>query len=100
VWTLLRSQRRLPSAHSPDPRGNRIVLTVPAGCKPLHEQSGAGTFDSCLRLKQFYRSADTEAYSRVKSFPETARQANTRDNPMARGKCRNLSNRKQEYLAP
>jgi len=35
VWVLLRSQRRLPSAHSPGPRGNRIVPTVPAGCKDL-----------------------------------------------------------------
>jgi len=38
VWTLLRSQRRLPSAHSPDPRGNLIVPTVPIGCKDLRGQ--------------------------------------------------------------
>jgi len=35
VWILLRSQRRLPSSHSPDPRGNCIVLTVTTGCKNL-----------------------------------------------------------------
>jgi hypothetical protein len=30
---------------------------------------------------------------------ETARINNTRDNQMARGKCKNLSNRNQGYLA-
>ena len=30
---------------------------------------------------------------------ETTRLANTRDNQMARGKCKNISNRNQVYLA-
>jgi hypothetical protein len=30
---------------------------------------------------------------------ETARQANTGDNQMAKGKCKNISNRNQDYLA-
>lgn len=60
LWTLLRSQRRIPSAHSPDPSGNLIVPTVPTGCKDLQEQSGAGPFDSCpcLELKIVSRSSD------------------------------------------
>jgi len=49
--------------------------------------------------KQVYRSADTQTKRRVKPLSETARSANTRNNLMARGKCRNLSNRKQDYLA-
>jgi len=36
-----------------------------------------------------------QAYRTVKPLTETARQANTRDNPMARDKSRNLSNRNQ-----
>jgi len=35
----------------------------------------------------------------VKPLSETARQANTRDNLMTRGKLRNISNRNQDYLA-
>jgi len=33
VWILLRNQRRLPSAHIPDPRGNGIVPTEPLGAR-------------------------------------------------------------------
>jgi hypothetical protein len=31
--------------------------------------------------------------------PETARTSNTRDYQMAKGKCKNLTNRNQDYLA-
>jgi len=40
VWTLPRSQRRLPYAHSPDPRGNHLVSNVPPGCKDLRAIRG------------------------------------------------------------
>jgi len=49
--------------------------------------------------KQFYRVSDTEAYRRFKPLSETVRQANTRENMMARSKLRNLSKRNQDYLA-
>jgi hypothetical protein len=45
------------------------------------------------------RSTDTQAYRRGKSQSETARPANTTDNQMVRGKCKNISNRNQSYLA-
>jgi len=49
--------------------------------------------------KQVHRSAVPQAFRRVKPLSETARQANSRDNLMARGKCRNRSSRNQDYLA-
>jgi hypothetical protein len=45
------------------------------------------------------RSTETQACRRDRSQSETARPANTRDNQMARGKGRNISNRNQGYLA-
>jgi hypothetical protein len=47
------------------------------------------------------RSADTgfQAHRRDKPQPETAKPTNTRDNQMAKGKCKNLTNRNQDYLA-
>jgi hypothetical protein len=45
------------------------------------------------------RNTDTQAYRRDKPQSETARPANTRDNQMARGKGKNMSNRNQGYLA-
>jgi len=44
------------------------------------------------------RSADTQAYRRVKPLSETARPANARDNQMVRGKCKNISNRNWGHL--
>lgn len=78
------------------PRAKRQSPGVPTHLKSEHLFSEKAERKTG---KQFYRSADTEAYGRVKSLSETARQANTRDNPMARGKRRNLNNRNQEYLA-
>jgi hypothetical protein len=48
------------------------------------------------------RSTDTglQTHQRNKPQPETARTSNTRDYQMAKGKCKNLTNRKQDYLAP
>jgi len=62
-------------------------------------QSHSSLYPDPTGRKQIYRSVDTQAYRRVKPLSETARPANTRDNLMARGKHRNLSNRKQDYLA-
>jgi hypothetical protein len=42
---------------------------------------------------------DTKACRRDKPQSETARSANTRDNQMAKGKGKNISNRNQDYLA-
>ena len=75
------------------PRGERQSPGTLTHLKSEH------LFTEKARRKQFYRSADTEAYDRVKSLSETARQANIRDNPMTRGKGRNLINRNQDYLA-
>jgi hypothetical protein len=41
----------------------------------------------------------TQAYKRDKIKPETARPTNTTDNQMVKGKCRNLTNRNQGYVA-
>ena len=41
--------------------------------------------------------SQTQRRDKLKS--ETARPANIRDNQMARGKCKNISNRNQGYLA-
>lgn len=56
-------------------------------------------FPDLAERKQVYRSADTQAYRKVKPLSETARQANTRDNLMVRGKRRKISNRNQDYWA-
>jgi hypothetical protein len=47
------------------------------------------------------RSADTglQTHRRNKLHPETARTSNTRDYQMVKGKCKNLTNRIQDYLA-
>ena len=47
------------------------------------------------------RSADTglQTHNRNKLQPETARILNTRDYQMTKGKCKNLNNRNQDYLA-
>jgi hypothetical protein len=46
------------------------------------------------------RSADTglQTQRRNKLQPETARTSNTRDYQMVKGKCKNLTNRNQDYL--
>jgi hypothetical protein len=46
------------------------------------------------------RSTDTgfQDHRRDKLHPETARPTNTRDNQMARGKNKNLTNKNQGYL--
>jgi len=49
-------------------------------------------FPDQAERKQVYRSANTQAYRRVKPLSETATPPNTRDN-------RDLSNRNQDYLA-
>jgi hypothetical protein len=49
------------------------------------------------RENRSHRSTDTQACRTDKS--ETLRPANTRDNQMARGKDKNISNRNQGYLA-
>jgi len=43
--------------------------------------------------------AGSQAYRKVKPMPETTRSANTRDNLMARGNCKNLGNKNQYYSA-
>jgi hypothetical protein len=50
-------------------------------------------------LEKASLSADTQAYRKDKSQPETTRPANTTDNQMARGKCKSISNRNQGYVA-
>jgi len=65
----------------------------------LHTGEQNSLFPDPAERKQVYRSADTQAYRRAKPHSESARQVNTRDNLMARGKQRNLSNRNQDYLA-
>jgi len=45
------------------------------------------------------RSTDTQACRRDKSQSENARSANARDNYIARGKGKNISNRNKGYLA-
>jgi hypothetical protein len=47
------------------------------------------------------RSSDTglQTHRRNKLQPETARTSNTRDYQMLKGKCKNLTNRYQDYLA-
>jgi hypothetical protein len=46
------------------------------------------------------RSDDTglQTHRRYKLQPETARTSNTRDYQVAKGKCKNLTNRNQDYL--
>jgi len=56
-------------------------------------------FPDPAERKEVYRSTDTQAYRRVKPLSETERQANTRGNPMARGKLKNLSNRNQDQFS-
>jgi len=55
-------------------------------------------FPDPAERKQLYRSADTQAYRWIKPLSETATQANTRDNLMARDKHRNLSHKKPSLL--
>ena len=47
------------------------------------------------------RSVDTglQTYRRNRLQTETARTSNTRDDQKAKGKCKNLTNRNQDYLA-
>jgi hypothetical protein len=45
-----------------------------------------------------FRNTDTQACRRDKPKSETARPANTRDNQMAKGKHKNISNRNPDYL--
>jgi hypothetical protein len=45
------------------------------------------------------RSSNTQACRRDKPQSDTARPPNTRDNQMARGKGKNISNRNKGYLA-
>jgi hypothetical protein len=47
------------------------------------------------------RRADTSLQTdrRNKLQPEIARTSNTRDKQMAKGKCKNLTNRNQDYMA-
>jgi len=66
---------------------------------PEMTQSHSSLYSDAAGSKQVYRSVDTQAYRRVKPLSETAKPANTRDNLMAIGKHRNLSNRNQYYLA-
>ena len=51
------------------------------------------------RENWFPRSMDTQACRRDKPKSETARPANTRDNQMAKGKCKNISNRNQNLAS-
>jgi hypothetical protein len=44
------------------------------------------------------RSPDTQTYRKEKPQSETAKPANTRDNQMARGKGKNISNRNQDCI--
>ena len=46
------------------------------------------------------RSTDTQDYRTDKPQSETARPANTRDSQMAKGKCKNITNRNQVNIAP
>jgi hypothetical protein len=51
------------------------------------------------RESRSQKSTEREAYRRDKPQSETARPSNIRDNQMARGKGKNISNRNQSYLA-
>ena len=50
------------------------------------------------QVKQVYSSPDTWTYRTVKPLTEKARQANSKDNLMARGKHRKSNNINQDYL--
>ena len=70
----------------------------------LHPGGGAVLQPSALVLSGESwspRSADTglQTHRRNKLQPETARTSNTRDYQMVKGKCKNLTNRNQDYLA-
>jgi hypothetical protein len=47
------------------------------------------------------KSVDTglQTHMRDKLQPETARTSNSRDYQMMKGKCKNLTNKNQDYLA-
>jgi len=79
----------------PAPRAERQSSGAPRHLRAEHSVPRNGWKKTG---KQVYRSTDTKAYRRVKPLTETARQANTRDNLMARGKHRNLSNRNQDMI--
>jgi hypothetical protein len=61
---------------------------------PLYTSSGS-------RESWSLRSVDTglQTHRRNKLQLETSRISNTRDNKMAKGKCKNVTNRNQDYLA-
>ena len=46
------------------------------------------------------RSTNTQAFRTDKPQSETARPAKTRDNQMSKGKCKNITNRNPDNLAP
>jgi hypothetical protein len=70
----------------------------------LHPEPGqfqSPLYPSSTRKQLAPRSADKglQIHRRNKLQPKTARTSNTRDNQMAKGKCKNLTNRNQDYLA-
>jgi hypothetical protein len=92
----LRGTQLEPSGHRSQGRAGDRIFPVSTCIQDfvtaLHTQIPPGE-------KWSPRSTDTRACRRDKPQSETARPANTRDNQVARGKGKNLSNRNQGYLA-
>ena len=81
--------------------GERIILLSPSASVSL-DCSRALCIQVLPGESWSPRSANTglQSHRRNTLQPETARTSKTRDNQMAKGKCKNLSNRKQDYLVP
>ena len=82
-WNI-RDRSSLDAICTREPRGSTAICT-----QILPEESWSP------------KSADTglQAHRRNNLQPKKGRAVNTRDNQMAKGKCRNISNRNQGYLA-
>ena len=73
VRTLLRNQRRLPSAHIPSPRGNGLVSSLPAGCRDIGAVGGGGSFQFLPVPRAQRQSPGAPPYLRAEHlFPEMA----------------------------
>jgi hypothetical protein len=94
-----------PEGTCPEPSGYRNQRTDRDRILPVCLYSGAGrvphssSYPNSTSREKVFRSAYTQAYKRDKPQSERARAATIRDNQMARGKGKNISNRKQGYMA-
>jgi hypothetical protein len=78
--------------------GDRILLV--SVCTPELTLYHSSPYLNSFQIENWSpRSIDTEACRRDKALSETARPANTRDNQMEKGNCKNISNRNQGYFA-